>query len=391
MKTKLIENAGIANTLLWTMSIVSGVSVANLYYSQPLLNRIGADMRVDEFTANLIPMITQIGYALGLLFVIPLGDLYKRRNIILIDFSVLIVALLAMGMACNVYVLLVSSLFIGFCSVIPQIFMPMAAQFSTPETKSRNVGIVLSGLLTGILASRVVSGVVGEYFGWRTIYYMASVMMFMAILVVLRNLPDVPVNFHGRYVDLMRSLFVLVKKYRMLRISALRSALCFGSFLGLWSCLTFKMSAEPFCAGNNVIGLLGLCGIAGVIVATFLGKYIHRYGVYSFNIIGCLLIIASWILLYLAGSFYWGIIAGIILIDIGMQCVQLSNQSTIFSLDQKASSRINTVFMTTYFIGGATGTFLAGAAWQFGGWTGVCLAGSLLTLFSLLITLFSRR
>lgn len=387
----LEENKGIPAHLLWMLAILSGVSVANLYYSQPLLGQMAEELHINEFTVNLIPMVTQIGYAAGLLFIIPLGDLAKRRNIVLTCLSVLIVALIAMGSAQSFGVLAVAACVTGICSVVPQIFMPLASQYSTPEKKSQNVGIVLSGLLTGILASRAISGLVGAWFGWRTVYFMAAVLILAAIAVILTAFPNIPTNFSGRYSELMKSLLTLFREYADLRLAALRAAICFGSFLGMWSCLTFKMSGAPFFADSGVIGLLSLCGITGALAATFLGKFIHRYGVYRFNLLGASLVILSWMVFAFGQNHYATIILGIVLIDIGMQCIQLSNQSTAFSLNPKASSRINSLFMTCYFLGGAIGTFIAGTAWQYGGWNGVCVAGAALALIVLLITLRARR
>ena len=387
----LEENKGIPAHLLWMLAILSGVSVANLYYSQPLLGQMAEELHINEFTVNLIPMVTQIGYAAGLLFIIPLGDLAKRRNIVLTCLSVLIVALIAMGSAQSFGVLAVAACVTGICSVVPQIFMPLASQYSTPEKKSQNVGIVLSGLLTGILASRAISGLVGAWFGWRTVYFMAAVLILAAIAVILTAFPNIPTNFSGRYSELMKSLLTLFREYADLRLAALRAAICFGSFLGMWSCLTFKMSGAPFFADSGVIGLLSLCGITGALAATFLGKFIHRYGVYRFNLLGASLVILSWMVFAFGQNHYATIILGIVLIDIGMQCIQLSNQSTAFSLNPKASSRINSLFMTCYFLGGASGTFIAGTAWQYGGWNGVCVAGAALALIVLLITLRARR
>ena len=167
MKLELKENGGLPAHILWTLAIVAGVSVANLYYNQPLLNIMRHELEVSEFKTNLIAMITQIGYALGLLFIVPLGDLYRRKNIILTNIFLLIFSLQANAKAPNIYIIWAASLITGICSMIPQIFVPIASQFSRPENKGRNVGVVISGLLTGILASRVVSGFVGEVRGWR--------------------------------------------------------------------------------------------------------------------------------------------------------------------------------------------------------------------------------
>ena len=188
-KIELKENGGLPSHILWTLAIVAGVAVANIYYNQPLLNMIRQDLGVSEFKANLIAMITQVGYALGLLFIVPLGDLYQRKHIILTNFCVLVVSLLTIALSSNIYLTWVASLLTGVCSMIPQIFVPIASQFSRPEHKGRNVGMVVSGLLIGILASRVVSGFVGEVLGWREMYVIAAVMMVVCAGVVLKVLP----------------------------------------------------------------------------------------------------------------------------------------------------------------------------------------------------------
>lgn len=391
MKQTLKENGGLPASILWTLAIVAGISVANLYYNQPLLNMIRRELGVSEFRTNLISMVTQIGYALGLLFIIPLGDLYQRKKIIITNFALLILSLLAIALAPNIHIILLASLVTGICSVIPQIFIPIASQFSKPENKGRNVGIVVSGLLTGILASRVISGFVGELFGWREMYYIAAALMLICAAIVLRVLPDIRPTFKGRYGELMKSLFLLLKEYPQLRIYSLRAALAFGSFLAMWSCLAFKMGQAPFHARSNVIGMLGLCGIAGALSASLVGKYVKRVGVRRFNFIGCGLILLAWLLLFLGENSYFGIVGGILLIDIGMQCIQLSNQASIFELCPGASNRVNTIFMTTYFVGGSLGTFLAGSSWQAFGWHGVIATGAILTCCSLLITFLSRK
>lgn len=390
MKKKLIENQGIPGYLLLILAIISGLAVANLYYNQPLLNDICRDLKVSEFTANLIPMVTQIGYALGLLFIIPLGDLYSRRRIIVINFSLLSISMFSIALSESIWFVLASSLVTGICSVMPQIFIPIASQFSRPEDKSKNVGILVSGLLTGILGSRVISGIVGEYWGWRTMYYLAAVIMFVCIFIVLRVIPDMSVNYKGTYKDLMHSLFTIFRQRPDIRLSSLRAGLCFGSFLALWACLAFKLSGAPLYAGNNVIGLLGLCGVAGALTASIVGRYVRILGVKRLNYIGCMIIMFSWAIMYIFQDTYLGFITGIMLIDIGMQCIQLSNQTYVLTSVPNAANRVNTIFMTTYFVGGALGTFLAGLFWQEMQWEGVVIVGVSLTFFSLLITRFAK-
>lgn len=230
MKAMLKEGAGLSNGLLCTLAVIAGVSVANLYYNQPLLDMLRQDLGTTTLAANHVALFSQLGYALGLLFIIPLADLFSRRRIVLVNFLLLAVSLLAIATASDIRVIHGFSLVTGVCSVIPQIFIPLAAQYSRPEYKNRNVGIVLSGLLTGILASRVVSGVVGELFGWREMYFAAAGLMVVSAAVVLYVLPDARPNFRGTYAALMKSLLTIVRCYPTLRIYSVRAALAFGSF-----------------------------------------------------------------------------------------------------------------------------------------------------------------
>lgn len=387
----LKEGAGFPNSLLYTLAVIAGVSVANLYYNQPLLDMIRLDLGISTLAANHIALFSQCGYALGLIFLIPLADLYSRRRILFVDLLLLIIALISTATASSIGILLVSSFVIGVCSVVPQFFIPLAAQYSRPENKNRNVGIILSGLLTGILASRVVSGAVGEWLGWREMYAIAAGVMTVCALIVYRILPDAAPNFGGSYAALMRSLLTLVRQYPLLRLHSLRAALAFGSFLCFWASLAFKMAQPPFSSGSDTVGLLGLCGVAGAITASFVGRYIAQVGIFRFNILGALMQLAAWGLFLAGANHYLPIIAGILLIDIGMQCIQLSNQATLFELCPSASNRINTIFMSCYFIGGALGTLLSGTAWVLWGWPGVVGAGAVLTGLSMAVTLVAGK
>lgn len=386
----LSENGGLPARILWTLAAVAGATVANLYYNQPLLGLMSRDLGATELQANLIATITQAGYALGLLFIIPLGDLYHRKKITLINFTLLIMSLMAIAFGRDIYTVWAASLVTGACSIVPQIFVPISSQFSEPENKGRNVGLVISGLLTGILASRVVSGLVGDALGWRAMYMIAAALMAACAVATSKTLPDIKPTFTGSYAVLMKSLLTLLKRHPALRIYSARAALAFGSFLALWSCLAFKMGQAPFFADSDVVGLLGLCGAAGALTASFVGRWVRRVGVRRFNYIGCALILSAWASLYFGAASYIGIIPGILLIDIGMQCIQLSNQTSIFSVCPGASNRVNTIFMTTYFIGGSTGTLLAGSGWEACGWTGVAAVGTLLALASLALTAFTK-
>lgn len=388
---QLKDDKGVPASLLFIMAYMAAVSVANIYYCQPLLSLMGNDLGIDEWRASLIAMITQVGYACGLFFIIPSGDKFDRKKIVSYSFSILTIALLCIALSNNFHAVMAASFAVGACSVMPQIFIPIAAQYSRPEKKGANVGLIVSGLLTGILASRVISGLVGEWLGWRSMYVIAAIVMSLCTLIVWRIMPYTENNYTGSYKRLMHSLFALIREYKLLRICALRAAFAFGSFLALWASLTFKMEQAPFYAGSDVVGLLGLCGVAGAMSASVIGRLVSRIGVHNFNLLGAALMLSAWIIAYLWGNTYTAIIITILILDIGMQCIQLSNQTVAFSLNPKASNRINTIFMTNYFIGGSLGTFLSGSAWSMAGWSGVTIVGIGLAFCSLCITLFSKQ
>jgi len=387
----LKENGGIPRGMLLMMATMAGVTVANCYYNQPLLELISGELRVSHANANLITVVTQIGYALGLCLIIPMGDLFSRRRIIIVNMltTTLMTALIAV--ATNVYVIWGASLLLGASSVIPQLFIPMAGQFSEPRNKSRNMGLVLSGLLTGILASRVVSGFVGEVLGWRAMFLIAAVLMLVSMAVTLRMLPDTPRNFAGTYSALLRSVLQIAVTHSQIRVNAIRAALGFGSMLAIWSCMAFHLAQPPFCAGSDMVGLLGVCGIAGAMIASGMGKLVPVLGVRRFSLIGVAVQLLAWAVAWLMNDSYVGLIIAIILVDVGLQCQQLSNQSGCIQEVPEAASRANTIFMTTYFIGGSIGTLCAGIGWEHYGWLGVCVVGIAFALGSLIVSLVTSR
>lgn len=391
MRIKLQPHQGIPLWMMWMLAIMAGVSVANLYYCQPLLNMIRADIGLTEFQVNLIPVFTQIGYAMGLLFIVPMGDLYNRRKTILTCFSTLTVSLLTISVARSVWMLLVASFVTGFFSVAPQIFMPFASLYSRPEEKEQRAGMILSGLLIGILGSRVMSGYVGHLWGWRTMYVMAAVMIMCSALVIARWFPEVVPTYKGRFIRLMLSIRRLVIDHPRSLLYSIRSAFAFGSMLGLWATMAFRMKEAPFYAGSDVVGFLGICGIAGVLTASSMGKYIPRWGTERVNTLGLILQLIAWALLGIWHDSYVGIILGIIIIDIGMQSIQLSNQSATMKLCPEAASRMNTIYMVTYFLGGSFGTFLSGSFYSLYGWLGTVGAGLLLVVCSALSTIILKR
>ena len=384
---QLKENQGIPRSILLMMSIIAGLTVANCYYNQPLLELIRHDIGITEQSANLITVITQIGYALGLFFLIPLGDMFSRKRLILFNMSIAAVMAIVMAVAQNVWMLWGASLLIGACSVIPQFFIPIAGQFSATKNKSRNMGFVLSGLLTGILTSRVISGYIGEWLGWREMFIIAAFVMLICMGVMLLMMPEMKRNYEGTYRGLMSTMAEIIILHPSVRIYSIRAAFGFGSMMAIWSCLAFHLAQAPFFSGSEMVGTLGACGIAGALAASGIGKLVPRYGIRKLSLYGAVLQIVAWSIANLYGNTYAGLIIAIILVDIGLQCQQLSNQSGCIQEIPEA----NTIFMTTYFIGGSLGTYCAGIAWTQIGWLGVCTVGMVFAIISLCISVCNRK
>jgi predicted MFS family arabinose efflux permease len=390
-QTKLYIDGGIPRYLLITITIMAALTVANLHYNVPLLESISSDLHVSQVKANLITVFTQGGYAIGLLFVVALGDFFDPRRIISINFIFLVISLLSFAVAQRIEWLWASSVITGLCSVAVQMYIPMVSQYSKPINKSRNVGYIVSGLLIGVLMGRVLGGIFGQLIGWRWLYVLAAIIMIICFIVLLVLMPPLEKNFSGSYLQLLRSIFHLAHEYPQIIGGALCSSFGFASFNTLWACMAFHLAGPPFYQGSSMVGLLGLCGIASAIAVANIGKYVDRYGVRRFSIIGLTIMSCAWIILFFVGYSYIGLIIGVIAVDVGQQFIGLSNQSSLLKLDSKASNRINTIYMTIYFIGGSIGTFFAGQGWNYLGWSGVVLVGMVLLIASLITLISTSR
>ena len=384
----LSPHNGIPRHILLMMAIMAGFTVANLYYNQPLLDMICRETGITQVEANLITVVTQIGYALGLLFVVPIADMVSTRRIVVVGMSVAAVSAVTIGFAENVWMLWGASLMLGISSIMPQLFIPMAALYSRPENKSRNMGYVASGLITGIVSARAISGYVGNWLGWRWMFFIVSGMMLVGLLITLKMMPQVTLTFKGSYRQLMHTVGSIFMSYPRIRFYSLRPAMSFASMMSIWSCMAFHLAGSPFHAGSDVVGMLALCGVAGAIAASGAGKYVPRVGIFRMSVIGGCLQLMAWVSAWLFGNTYTGLIAAIILADIGAQCLQVSNQSDSLQQLPHATNRVNTIFMTTFFIGGSLGTFCSGLGWSMAEWTGVCLVGGFFASVTLLLSAY---
>jgi len=287
------------------------------------------DFHVSEAAISMIAMLTQIGFATGLLFIVPLGDMIKRKKLILTIFLLIVVSLLAMVLAPTLELLYIASFMVGFSSVVPQMLVPLTADLAAPEKRNSSIGMVMSGLLLGILLSRVAAGFIGDIWGWQAIYYIAIALMVLFMLLLAFALPDVKPTFQGTYLQLMHSLVHLTKTQPVLRLSALRGALGFAGFSAFWITLVFHLQEAPFYAGSAVAGSFGLIGAVGALAAS-VGRIATRVSTYTIILGSIFILLLSWILFYIGGNSYIGLITGVILINLGLQSMHISNQSAFF-------------------------------------------------------------
>ncbi len=354
------------------LAFAGGAAVANLYYSQPLLPAIGRSFGVSGGRMGLVATVTQVGYAIGLLVFVPLGDAVERRRLIVSLTVAVAVALACAALAPNAGLLAAASLAIGITTVVPQLIIPFAAGLAGPTRRGMVVGRIMAGVLIGILGARVLAGVVGELLGWRAMFGIASGMMLVLAAVLGRLLPHAPPAAALPYRELMRSLLPLARAEPVLRDAALLGALVFVGFSALWTTLAFRLELAPLHYGSTVAGLFGLVGIVGASAAPLVGKLADRRPPRFTVGVGLVVLAVSYLLFWVAGGTIVGLIVGVIVVDAGMQVVNVSNQARIYGLRPEAHSRLNTVYMVSYFAGGAVGSALGVWAWGVARWSGVC-------------------
>ena len=367
---------GLPLPLQLLFAVATGLSVANLYYNQPLLSLMQRDLQASAQAVATVPTGTQLGYAAGLLLLGPLGDRHERRMVILRMGFLLVLALLAAALAPTITSLAVASFAIGVLSSLAQQIIPMVATLSTDAERGRTVGKVMSGLLLGVLGARTAAGWLGEALGWRSVFFVAAGLTACLILVLYRYLPKMGTTACIGYGALMRSVFRLFAEHRSLREASLTGGLLFCAFSIFWVSLSPLMESPSFGLGSAVTGLFGLIGVVGVVGAPVAGWLSDRSGPRSVVLAGSALVVLSFALYTSGGHSLVMLVLGTVALDLGAQAALIGNQSVIFRLDPAARGRINTSFMTTIFLGGAIGSYVSALAWSQAGWTGVCGAGA---------------
>lgn len=371
------------------MALAAGLSVANIYYSQPMLGLMVADFH-DDGHVRLVPAVTQLGYALGLLLLVPLGDSMDRRRLIVAQSVVLVAALAATAAAPSVSVLLLASLAVGAMSSIAQQIIPLAAEMAPSESRGRVVGTVMSGLLAGILLARTVSGGVGAYSHWRTMFAAGAVIAALMGVMLFFTLPRHPPEQRYRYGDLLLSLVSLTRNQPALRRAVMIQGAMFSCFSIFWTTLALLLQGPPFRLGAEVAGLFGIIGLSGVIIAPLAGRLSDKRGPHGIIGVGILLVLAAFVLFTVFPTLT-GLTLGVVLLDTGVQMSMIANQSVIFGLVPTARNRINTIYMTGMFLTGAAGSAAAGIAWIDWGWRGVSGLGIAVALVGLGVHLSRRK
>ncbi len=376
--------------LVFILAVACGVTVANIYWAQPLLDTIANTFHASTTEAGMIVTFTQLGFASGLLFLVPLGDLFERRRLIVFILLLTALSLVVAAISPTLHLFLIASLIIGVTSVVAQILVPFAATLAKDYERGKVVGQVMSGLLIGILLARTLAGFISEYAGWRAVFAFAALLIVIQSLVLARYLPKYKMELKLNYPGLLLSVWELVRTERILRIRSVYGALVFANFSVLWTSLTFLLAGAPYHYSDAVIGLFGLVGAAGAFSANMAGRWADK-GLSNKSTIAFLVINLIAFLLMLSGTRdLIPLIAGIVILDAGVQGTHITNQSEIYKVRPDARSRITTAYMTTYFIGGAIGSATSAATYDAFGWTGVCFLGTGFALIAILFWIFEQ-
>lgn len=379
-------------SLVWLFALASGLSVANVYYAQPLLDALARDFAISDAAIGGVIAATQIGCAMALLLLVPLGDRVNRRRLIATQVFLLIAALTAVSLASTTVMLLGGMLAVGLLgTAMTQGLIAYAASAASPHEQGRVVGAAQSGVFIGLLLARVFSGGVSDLFGWRGVYIFAALLMLGIALPLWRRLPVLAVaSTPLSYPRLLASMLTLLRQEKVLQVRGVLALLMFAAFNIFWSALVLPLSAPPFGFSHTEIGALGLVGAIGALAAGRAGKWADRgYGQRTSAVAQVMLLVAWWPLSLMAWS-PAALLAGIVLLDLGGQALHVTNQSMIFRTRPEAHSRLVGLYMLFYALGSGLGAVSTTAVYARAGWQGVCLLGASVSLLALLFWLMTR-
>jgi predicted MFS family arabinose efflux permease len=369
---------GISRALVFLFAVTCGVSVSSLYVLQPVLEEIRQDFDITTSTAALVVTAAQLGYAVGLLFLVPLGDLLNRKLLAPSMMVASAAALLLSGLAPGFPALFAASILVGVCAATAQIVVPWSSSLALPSDRGRVVGVVMSGLLLGILLARVISGLIAEFGGWRSVLLVGSALMLVLAVVVYVSVPRDAPRPRQPYGQLLISVVRMIRTGRMLRQRMFLGFLTMFGFSAMWTSAAFLLSGsrgEHFSYSEAAIGMFGLAGVAGAAAAPLFGRLADRGHLRMATSVAWVVTIAGWLLLAWPGTPLAALLVGLVVFDFGVQASQLSNQSAIYSLAPEARSRVTTAYMVAYFTGAVAGSMCSGYAYGAGGWNVLCIIG----------------
>jgi predicted MFS family arabinose efflux permease len=368
-----LEPVPLSRSVVYLLAISAGAIVANIYYAQPLLADMARDFGIGVVEIGTVAMLAQAGSAVGMLFFVPLGDKHERRGLIAMLLAGGALALAAMAAARSVLWLSAASFILGTTTAGVHVVVPLAAHLAPPQQRGRIVGTVISGLLIGVLLARSFSGVFGDHFGWRAVYWVAAALMLVLAVIMRVALPESRPDAAPSWPELMKSIVTLAREHAVVRQAALIAFLMFTSFAALWTTLVFLLRTPPYDFGTTAAGMFGLLGAASATAAPLVGRLTDRYGTDRAILIAIVTTLAGYLVLLTAGRTLTGLVTAIILVDAGVQSCHVANQSRIYAVAPHARGRLNTVYMTAFMSGGAVGAYLGPLGLKLGGWTGFCL------------------
>lgn len=374
-------------------AVACGAAVANVYFSQPLLVTIGQDLGMSPALVGSVVTLTHVGYGLGLFFLVPLGDVADRRRLVVAQLLLLVLALTVVAAARTATFLLVGMAATGLLAVVTQTLVAFAASLAAPAVRGRVVGLVTSGVVVGILLARTASGLLADLAGWRSVYLASASLTALLALVLYRVLPrrtDAPPTAL-RYGQLLRSTVTLFVRERLLRLRALFGLLIFAAFSTLWSSVALPLSEAPYFLPHSAIGALGLIGVAGALAATVAGRLNDRGLSRRTTGIALALLAASWLPLAFTRSSLWALAVGVILLDLAVQAVHVTNQTLIHALHPDAGSRLIGGYMVFYSVGSAAGAIAATTLYTVAGWGAVCALGAAFSFLGLVLWACARH
>ena len=385
------QSQDLSNWLVFLMAFAIGVTIASNYYAQPLLHSITHDLNIAVEHAGSIIMAAQFSYAVGLLFITPLGDKFERKHLIIILMVLSTCGLIVSALSKNLWMLIIGTSMTGLFSTVAQVLIPFAATLAKPEQRGKIVGTLMSGMLLGILLGRAFAGAISTIADWHYVYWIATGIMVIVTLLLSISLPTYRSTININYFQLLWSISSLYKQEPILRIRSLLAVISFALFSLLWTPLAFLLSNDPYHYSDFIIGLFGIAGAAGALGSPIVGKLSDKGKGWLATTIGLCLLLLSWLPLSFAQCSIIALILGVVILDFSVQVTHVSNMSAIYQIRPEARSRMNTGYMVCYFIGGMLGSVGSTYLFSHYGWIAIVVSGTILGLIGIICWLFYTK